>query len=96
MRGSGYTLYLIYAAESLAIINNFNMATIVNTPGDRGDSSSGWAIAVIILLVVIAGIAFWYTRSRGAAPAGGGANVNVQVPLPAAGGSTGGAPAAGQ
>ena len=72
------------------------MATIVNTPGDRGDSSAGWAIAVIVLLLVIAGIAFWYMRSRGAAPAGGGAN--IQVTLPTAGGSTGGggAPAAGQ
>lgn len=72
------------------------MATIVNTPGDRGDSSSGWAIAVIILLVVIAGVAFWYMRSRGAAPAGGGANIQVNLPTGGDSVGGGGAPAAGQ
>ena len=63
------------------------MATIVNTPGDRDDSSAGWAVAVIILLVVIAGIAFWYTRYH-RAPAQTGAT--VQVNLPTVGGTGGG------
>lgn len=74
------------------------MATIVNTPGDRNDSSAGWAVAVIVLLVVIAGIAFWYMRYHRAPIQGGGAN--IQVNLPTGGdtnnGPTGGAPATGQ
>ena len=64
------------------------MATIVNTPGDNSDSSAGWAVAVIILLVVIAGIAFWYTRSRQAPAASPGAT--VQVNLPGGGDTSGG------
>ena len=61
------------------------MATIVNTPGgDSSDSSAGWAVAVIILLVVIAGIAFWYMRYRTPA-ANSGATIQVNLP---AGGDT--------
>jgi len=56
------------------------MATIVNTPGDQSDSSAGWAVAVIILLVVIAGIAFWYMRGRAAPAASPGATVQVNLP----------------
>ncbi len=56
------------------------MATIVNTPGNPNESSSaGWAVAVIILLVVIAGGIFWYTRHR-AAPANPGATIQVNLP----------------
>ncbi len=63
------------------------MATIVNTPGDRSDNSAGWAVAVIILLVVIAGIAFWYMRYRGAPAQNPGATIQVNLP---AGGDNGG------
>ena len=75
------------------------MATIVNTPtpGDQSGSSAGWAVAVIILLAVIAGIAFWYMRYGGASAQDG---ANIQIHLPTAGGSTGnggaGAPAPGE
>lgn len=75
------------------------MATIVNNPGgserviDRtGDSSAGWAVAVIILLaVVLIGGYFW---TRGAAPATqpaerDAANINVTVPAPSGGDTTG-------
>jgi hypothetical protein len=80
------------------------MATIVNTPGDRDDSSAGWAVAVIILLVVIAGIAFWYARYHRAPAQGGGANIQVNLPTAGNGGGSGSgggggggsAPAAGQ
>lgn len=68
------------------------MATIVNTPGERGDSSAGWAVAVIILLVVIAGIAFWYVRAHRAPAQGGGATIQVNLPT---GGNTGGGGAQG-
>lgn len=64
------------------------MATIVNTPGgDNSDSSAGWAVAVIILLVVIAGIAFWYIRGRAAPASNPGATIQVNLP---AGGDNGG------
>lgn len=64
------------------------MATIVNTPGgDNSDSSAGWAVAVIILLVVIAGIAFWYMRSQRAPAASPGATIQVNLPQ---GGDSGG------
>lgn len=66
------------------------MATIVNTPGERSDSSAGWAVAVIILLVVIAGIAFFYMRYRGAPAANPGATIQVNLPGNAGGGDAGG------
>jgi hypothetical protein len=76
------------------------MATIVNTPGERGDGSAGWAVAVIILLVVIAGIAFWYLRYHRAPAQAGGATIQVNLPAGGdsgggsnGGGSGGGAPA---
>ena len=64
------------------------MATIVNTPsGDSSDSSAGWAVAVIILLVIIAGVAFWYVRYRGAPAQSPGATIQVNLPT---GGNSGG------
>ena len=66
------------------------MATIVNSPGERGDSSAGWAVAVIILLVVIAGIAFWYMRARGAPAQSPGATIQVNMPTGGNAGGTGG------
>lgn len=56
------------------------MPTIVNTPGEHGDGSAGWAVAVIILLVVIAGLAFWYIRYRQAPAAAPGATIQVNLP----------------
>ena len=57
------------------------MATIINTPAStREDSGSGWAVAVIILLVVIAGLLYAYVHYRGGravAP-----TINVTVPAP--------------
>jgi len=72
------------------------MATIVNNPNpgpervvtvERSDSSTGWAIAVIVLIIVIAGL-FWWVHARQMAPApaaqqpaqGGAASVNVTIP----------------
>jgi len=72
------------------------MVTVVNNPGgsdrvvERSDSS-GWAVAVIILiaLVAVGGFFAWrYYRAPAAAPAqsNGGANINVTVPTPGGGG----------
>lgn len=63
------------------------MATIVNNPGpdrivevDRTDSS-GWAMAVLILVVVIAvGAYAWVHYRHAATPASGGTNINVTLP----------------
>lgn len=78
------------------------MVTVVNNPPVErervieSDSSAGWAVAVIILLALIVGGAYWYThRAPAAAPQQPGAN--IQVNLPAAGvqpDNSGGAPAA--
>ncbi|HEX8591286.1 MAG TPA: hypothetical protein VF696_00845 [Candidatus Paceibacterota bacterium] len=52
------------------------MATIVNTPGGGNDNSGpGWAVAVIVLLVVLIGAFLLWGR-------GGGDTVNVDVPAP--------------
>jgi hypothetical protein len=64
------------------------MATIVNNPGpservvERNSDSGGWAIAVVILVIVIAGIFLWMRYYRAPAPDNSG-GVNVDVTLPA-------------
>jgi hypothetical protein len=69
------------------------MATIVNNPGEPRESSAGWAVAVIILLIVIAVGAVWFMRYRGAPAQNPGAN--IQVNLPTGGSNTGGSDAGG-
>lgn len=58
------------------------MTTVINTPAntDGGDTGSGWAVAVIILLVVIGIGAYVWFHYRGATPAPGVTNVNVTLP----------------
>ncbi|MDP2665056.1 MAG: hypothetical protein Q8P23_00165 [bacterium] len=59
------------------------MTTVINTPSntDSGDGGAGWAVAVIILLVVIGIGAYFWLNYRGAAPAtSGGTNINVMLP----------------
>lgn len=64
---------------------------------ERSSDSSGWAIAVIVLVIVIAGL-FWWMHSRQAAPIpaapeqpaqGGAASVNVTIPTGDNGSGTG-------
>ncbi len=47
---------------------------------DRASGNGGWAVAVVILVIVIAGIFLW--MQYGAAPAEdtGGLDINVTVP----------------
>lgn len=55
--------------------------TIVNTPqpAPQDGGSAGWAVAVIVLIVVIAGGVIWFRYYR--APASSGTtNINVTVP----------------
>jgi len=52
------------------------MATIINNPVDTGEQSTGWAVAVVVLLIVIAGGVYWYMHHYGysapvAQPSGG-------------------------
>jgi len=49
--------------------NHTNMTTVVNTPGDRntGDTGAGWAVAVVILIVII-GIGAYLWANNQAAP----------------------------
>ncbi len=67
------------------------MATIVNNPSTvererviETDSGAGWAVAVIVLLVVLAVGAYIWTH-RTAAPAQQTPGANIQVNLPSAG-----------
>jgi hypothetical protein len=74
------------------------MATVINNPNpdrpvievERSDSS-GWVVAVIVLLAVIVGGFLWWTR-YGRAPAApvqnDAANIEVTVPIPGTGGNT--------
>ncbi len=60
------------------------MVTVINTPGSNtpntNDSGAGWAVAVVILLVVAGGL-FWYFRYYRAAPAQAPATT-IQVNVP--------------
>ena len=62
------------------------MSTIINNPTPTEKTvvetdSSGWGVAVLILLVVIGGGIFWYVKyHRGAAAPQQGANINITVP----------------
>ena len=52
------------------------MATIVNTPGgSNGEGGAGWAVAVVVLIVVLIGAFLLWGR-------GGGTNIDVNVPTP--------------
>jgi hypothetical protein len=71
------------------------MVDIINNPESRTverSDSSGWAVAVIVLILVIGVGAFvWarYYRAPAQAPSStGGSNINVTVPPPT--GGTGG------
>lgn len=58
------------------------MATIINTPGNTESSdSSGWAVAVIILIAVV-GIGGYYILHHRAGSPASGANINVTIPTP--------------
>ncbi len=63
------------------------MATIVNNPGpervvERTDSS-GWVVAIIILLAFVAGLFWWFRYYQAPVPAAGdSANINVTIPTP--------------
>ncbi len=49
----------------------------------RGDSSTGWVVAVLILLaVIIGGVIVWKKYGHTSAPAqsSGGTNINVTLP----------------
>jgi len=56
---------------------------------DSSDNTAGWAVAVLVLLVVIVAGALWYTHYRGAYAAPAAApGTTVQVNLPASGGNS--------
>ena len=78
----------------LAVIKTIYMAdTIIErdtSVRDTGDSSAGWAVAIIVLLAVIVFGAVYFYRHGAAAPANSG-STNINVTLPSGGsGSTGG------
>jgi len=62
------------------------MTTVINTPGnntDNGNNSAGWAVAVIILLVIIGiGGYLWIHHYRTPVATSGPTNINVTIPVP--------------
>ena len=56
------------------------MTTIINTPGSSESDSSGWAVSVIILILVIAAGAFWFYRGRFVSRAPQPTSINIVVP----------------
>jgi hypothetical protein len=87
------------------------MATIINNDRDASvervrdttSDSGGWAVAVIVLIVLLAAGAYAWTRYHRAAPANTGTpgSANINVTLPSSGtsgsgsGSTGGGTSGG-
>jgi hypothetical protein len=76
------------------------MATIIDTDNpnpnravlvESGDSSAGWAVAVVVLIVVVLAGAFWYMRYYRPASTYNTPGSTIQVNLP----SSGYAPASG-
>lgn len=76
------------------------MATIINNPSntpertvEREGGSGGWAVAIIILIAVVAGLIWWFTGYRAPAPVQQtpGANINVTLPSANDGGQGDGA-----
>ena len=64
------------------------MSTIINTPGNTNttDEGAGWAVAIVILLVVI-GVGAFLWINYGTTPATntgpeGQTNINVTIPAP--------------
>ena len=71
------------------------MATIVNNPQPERviqtseSGGAGWAVAVVILIAVIAGLFVWYRYHTAAAPVqSGSANINVTLPTGTTGSGT--------
>ncbi len=76
------------------------MTTLINnsTPGrtetpiivERSDDSAGWAVAVIVLLMVLAAGAYLWSRYHSVATVqSAGTNINVSLPSPVAPAATG-------
>ncbi len=73
------------------------MTTIVNNPGPERvvetEGGSGWAVAVVILLAIIAIGAYYWMSQRGTEPTPnesetGDTNINVTLPTPGASSET--------
>ena len=60
--------------------------TIINTPSPQSENgNAGWAVAVIILVLIIVGGIVWYRTYHSAAPAPAGDTTNVNVTVPSTG-----------
>jgi len=66
--------------------------TVITTPSDSNDSSAvGWAIAVVVLAVVLIAAFVWFQRAPAAPGTDTGTNINVTLPEGTGGtGGTGG------
>ena len=72
------------------IINNDKPPVERTTLVERDtDSSAGWGVAVIILLIVIAVGAYFWIRHRQTTQPSSGANINITVPSGSSGSSGG-------
>ncbi len=59
------------------------MTTVINTPpanNDSGDSSAGWAVAVILLLALIAGGVYLWANYYKAPTKQAETNINITIP----------------
>lgn len=74
------------------------MATIINNPSsptdrviERDSDTAGWAVAIIILIAVIAGLIWWFRGQRAPAPPAQSGSANINVTLPTTQGTGGSA-----
>jgi hypothetical protein len=69
---------------------------ITNSPEKGGDSGAGWAVALVIIIVLVVGGIILYKkgafRGNSAAPASNGTNINVSIPGGSSGSSDSGTP----
>jgi hypothetical protein len=77
------------------------MVTVVNSPAGTEDSGAGgWAVAAVIILLVVLFAIFLWPRlpvGGGAQPQGDSASINVNIPTGGSGGGeTGGGAGGGQ
>lgn len=63
---------------------------ITNTPTPSNDSSAGWMVAVLILIVIIGGSIYAYRKGMfGSRAAPDTTNINLTIPNPIDGGTDG-------
>ncbi len=64
--------------------------TVIQTPSSSDSGAAGWAVAAVVLIVVLIGAFLWFQRTT-PSPQNPGTNIQVTIPNPTGNtGNTGG------